>query len=258
MNTAELNQRKQRVLEMAQQGVAVMEIVRQSGLSYGTASKVLREGAVTIPKRRGRKAGTGSALTAQQQGAVLAAMRTTPITAGVDGLVWTKQAVADVISAKLQITLAPRTIDKYLESWRLGRDGSLVHPAKRSTAAVRAWWEHNQDALCRDARAGQARILWLNRTVTLDGAGQWLTNIRYRSKYLQLLSAETSKGQRYWLVFPGQDNQQNETRFLENLQKHLRYKLFAIRTAGPIYHRSEVIHHVERSKGRIRLFPATG
>jgi len=100
--------------------------------------------------------------------------------------------------------------------------------------------------------------LWLNRIVTLEGADHWYApGTTIKSKFLQLLSAETGKGKRYWLVFPGGDSQRNEIRFLENLYKELRHKLFLIRTAGPIYHRSEIIRHVEQSDGRIRIFPGT-
>lgn len=247
---------KEQALRLREEGVPVMEIVRRTELSYGTVSKVFRDGCCVPAKPSGRKTGSGAALTLEQQLAIRLVIRQrSPKSAGVTGSVWNREAVSRLITKKCGLELSRRGVDNYLKNWGICINNSDVLPSRRCVLEIQSWCEINRAALADMVQTEDAVTLWLNRAIALDAASWYKQISKPPQQKVQLLSAETGKGTIHWNIFPGNLTPAIEIKFLGNLSLHFDKKLILIRSRRTIYHRREVLEHAEKSSGRLVLFP---
>src|SRR5512132_2747362 len=88
-------------------------------------------------RRRGRRAGEQAALTEPQQQEVIARVReSTPDQLGLAGLLWTREAVAELIARRYGVRLARTTMGAYLRGWGF----SPQKPRRRAWSRTRPRW----------------------------------------------------------------------------------------------------------------------
>lgn len=138
---------RRQVVSSVESGLAQVEAARRFGVSRQTVGLWVRdyrnrgEGAFR-PGRRGRKPGEQLALTTAQQLAVAHTVTGgPPDAAGLDHLVWTRQAVIDLVRARFQIALGATTAGNYLVRWGFPLPQDLLRGLRRvASGPVDAVW----------------------------------------------------------------------------------------------------------------------
>jgi transposase len=91
-------------------------------------------------QRRGRRAGEQPALSERQQQEVMALVRdTTPDQLGLPGFLWTRDAVAELITRRYGLWLARTTVGGYLRGWGFSPQKPQRRALEQNPAVVRRW-----------------------------------------------------------------------------------------------------------------------
>jgi transposase len=113
--------------------------------------------------RRGRRAGEQAALTQTQQQEVIALVReTTPDALGLAGFLWTRDAVAELITRRHGVRLARTTVGRYLRAWRFSPQKPQRRALEQNPAAVRRWLAEEYPAIHARAKREGGVVLWLD------------------------------------------------------------------------------------------------
>jgi len=114
-------------------------------------------------RRRGRRAGEQAALTEPQQQAVIALVReTTPDQLGLAGLLWTREAVGELIARRYGLRLARTTMGAYLRGWGFSPQKPQRRALEQNPAAVRRWLTTDYPAIRAQARREGGMVVWLD------------------------------------------------------------------------------------------------
>src|ERR671931_2719520 len=99
-------------------------------------------------QRRGRRPGEQAALTEPQQPELIALVRErTPDQLGLAGLLWTRAAVAELISQRYGRWLARTTVGASLRGWGFSPQKPQRRALEQNPAAVRRWLEEAYPAI---------------------------------------------------------------------------------------------------------------
>jgi len=114
-------------------------------------------------RRRGRRPGEQAALTEGQQQEVIALVRdSTPDQLGLAGLLWTRDAVAELIAQRYGLWLARTTVGGYLRGWGFSPQRPQRRALEQNPAAVRRWLVETYPAIRAQARREGGVVLWLD------------------------------------------------------------------------------------------------
>jgi transposase len=114
-------------------------------------------------RRRGRRPGEQPALSASQQEEVVALVReTTPDELGLAGFLWTRDAVAELITQRYGLWLARTTVGGYLRRWGFSPQKPQHRALEQSPVAVARWLAEEFPAICAQARREGGVVLWLD------------------------------------------------------------------------------------------------
>lgn len=121
----ELYQQRLHAVELHRAGHGVMQVVRQSGLSYPCVRQTIdlyeSEGIEAIQlSARGRKKGVGRRLSQEQEIALQKLIQEeTPQQVGQAGTQWTHEGIAQLVAHRYGVALSSRAVGNYLARWRL-------------------------------------------------------------------------------------------------------------------------------------------
>jgi transposase len=114
-------------------------------------------------RRRGRRPGEQAALSDPQQREVIALVReTTPDELGLAGFLWTREAVAELITQRYGVWLARTTVGGYLRGWGFSPQRPQRRALEQNPAAVRRWLTTDYPAICARAKREGGVVLWLD------------------------------------------------------------------------------------------------
>jgi transposase len=114
-------------------------------------------------RRRGRRAGEQAALSERQQQEVITLVReTTPDELGLPGFLWTRDAVAELITQRYGVWLARTTAGRYLRGWGFSPQQPQRRALEQNPVAVARWLEQEYPAICAQARQEGGVVLWLD------------------------------------------------------------------------------------------------
>jgi transposase len=114
-------------------------------------------------RRRGRRAGEQAALSESQRQEIIALVRdTTPDALGLAGVLWTREAVAELIAQRYGVWLAPTTVGRYLRTWRFSPQQPQRRALEQNPAAVRRWLAETYPAIRAQAKRDGGVVLWLD------------------------------------------------------------------------------------------------
>jgi transposase len=119
-------------------------------------------GADALPQKpRGRPVGSGRALSDEQAEHLQRLLRThLPEDLGIPAPLWSRRAVAELISTECGITLAVRTVGVYLQRWGFTAKRPRRHSRKQDPEEVRQWLEETYPAIAAQAEQEGAEIHW--------------------------------------------------------------------------------------------------
>jgi transposase len=179
-------------------------------------------------------------------------------------VLWTADAVRQLIQRKFKVRVSARTVRRYLVRWGFTPQKPVRRAYERNEAAVQRWLEEQYPAIRKAAKREKALIYWADemgvrsdhqagrsyapkgKTPAIPGTGQ-----RFGCN---LLSAITNRGHLAFMVFKKGFTASVFVRFLRRLVKQANRKVFIIVDRHPVHRSRKVRAWLENHASRIRLF----
>jgi transposase len=223
-------------------------------------------GAEALPHdRTGRPPGSGRTLTDAQAQQLQELLDTNhPEALGIAAPLWTRRAVRELIRRECGAAMPVRTVGEYLKRWGYTPQKPRRHARRQDPAEVRDWLA-NEYPLLRDRAAREgAEIHWCDET----GAGAneppgrgyarrgttpslEVSGERFR---VNLVSTITNQGKVRFMTYTSTLTAAVFLRFLEQLLRGARKKIFLILDRHPAHEAAAVAEWVAQHEGRLELF----
>lgn len=179
-------------------------------------------------------------------------------------VLWTREAVRDLIARRCGVRLSVWTVGRYLRRWGFTPQKPLRRAYERDPVAVRRWLRKQYPAIRALARREQATIFWGDETgmrsdhqagrswgrrgVTpvIPGTGK-----RFRCN---MISALTNRGKLAFMVFERTFTAAVFVEFLRRLLRHAGRPVFLVVDEHPVHGAASVERWAARHRPRLRLF----
>jgi transposase len=251
-------------------GMTQAEAARVFGVHHNAVNRWIkryREGgwAGLSEQRRGRRPGEQAALTQHQQQELMALVReSTPDQLGLPGFLWTREAVAELITQRYGVWLARTTVGGYLRGWGFSPQRPQRRALEQNPAAVARWLATEFPAIRARAKREGGVVLWLDEMgVRSDAAAgrSWApvgqtpvikrTGKRFR---VNMISAISNAGMLRFRLFVGSFTGRVFIEFLRRLLRDCgRRKVHLIVDGHPVHRAKLVSAWVGRHADRIEL-----
>jgi transposase len=191
------------------------------------------------PKKRGRKKGEGKVLSAEQEREVRRIIiDKTPDQMKLSFMLWTRQAISELIFDMYGIRLQLRCITNYLERWGLTCQRPTKKAYVQDNIKVKKFMDEDYPAIAQRARMENAEIYWGDET-GVDNQEHYqrgfapigqppVLNIVSKRERLNMISAITNKGSVKFMIYDEKMTQQKLIEFMERLIEDSTRKVFLI------------------------------
>ena len=225
-------------------------VSRYSVIKWVAAYREGGESALAV-HRRGRRKGQGAALTARECERVIRWIQgRCPEQLSLPFVLWTREAVQELIARRIGRHLALTTVGKYLRSWGFTPQKPVRRAYEKSPAAVERWLNETYPTIQARAKAEGAEIYWgdemgmrsdhqtgtsyslKGKTPVIPGTGQRFST--------NMISAVTNRGHLCFMVFCDSFRVRVFLNFLHRLVKQAKRKVFVIVDGHPV-HRAKLV-----------------
>ncbi len=178
-------------------------------------------------------------------------------------VLWTREAVRQLIAKRIGIRVSVWTVGRYLKSWGMTPQKPISRAYERDPEAVARWLEAEYPQIRQEARQEGATIWWEDemgmrsddqggRTYGVKGQTPVVlgTGQRFRCS---MISALTNLGQLCFRVFCGNLNSDVFIEFMARLLRHCETKIYLIVDRHPSHRSRQTLQWVEDHSDRIRL-----
>jgi transposase len=213
-------------------------------------------------QRRGRRPGEQPALSERQQQELIALVReSTPDQLGLAGFLWTRDAVAELLTQRYGVWLARTTVGGYLRRWGFSPQRPQRRALEQNPVAVARWLAEEFPAIRALAKREGGVVLWLDEMgVRSDAAAgrSWApvgqtpvikgTGKRFR---VNMISAISNQGLLRFRLFTGSFTGAVFIDFLRRLLRDCQGRKVHLIVDGHPVHRAKLVsafigRHAER------------
>lgn len=260
MSRQELLALRQEVVRLHKVNTPIMKIVEMTGLSWPAVHVAITKdkGSEALqPQKRGRKIGTERFLSIEQEKLIRDRMyRSRPnwqkpmiMRDGHKSYLWTRDAIAELISREWKLELTRRGLDNYLVRWGLPCFPKGEHPLDRCTPHVQNKLKEN--VFVKQAAQDGRQIVWVTtRKLSVSEEEQ---NTIHRK--FMLTMATDNRGKSYWLCGKGPYSDEQQIVFLKALWKHMQSPLAVIRDNQRYYTEAPVQRWLAENSSRVLILP---
>lgn len=269
--TEQLYALRKQVVRLHLKGMAVMQIVSVTGLSWPAVRSALtryEQGGMAAlkPAKRGRQSGDGRRLSAEQERSVRQMIcDKRPEQLKLEFALWSRTAVMQLIEREYDIKLHVRSVGKYLARWGFTPQKPIRKAYEQRPEAVRAWLDQEYPAIAVRAKAEGGEIHWGDETALVN------TDVRGRSyapsgqtpvayvvggtrQKLSMIATVTNQGKVRWMIIDEAFNADRLIEFMESLIKDAGKKVFLILDNLRVHHSKPVKAWAEERQDQIELF----
>ena len=275
LNPAAQEALRRRAVAAVNGGMKQVQAVRVFGVSRAALHNWLRtwrEGgdAALAARRRGRSAGQTRLAPWQAATVVNLITDRTPDQLKMPFVLWTRQAVVDLIADRFGIKISVWTAGRYLKRWGFTPQKPVRRAWERDDAAVRRWLKADYPRIRREAKAEKAEIHWgdemglrsdhqagrsyspKGKTPVIEGTGQ-----RFGCN---VISTVTSRGSLRFMVFKRRFTAKVFIEFLGRLTRSTPGKVYLIVDGHPVHKSKAVKRWLDQPNKRekIRMFLLPG
>ena len=178
-------------------------------------------------------------------------------------VLWTAAALRDLISEKFGVTLAVRSVRRYLQKWGFTPQKPIRKAWQQSSAAVWKWLEKEYPAIAKRAKAKGASIYWVdetgvtNQTNSQRGyspAGQTpVLKQEGTKRKVNMISAVTNRGQLRFMCYTSSMTQSKFILFLARLVQSSDVPVIVITDNLSVHHGKRVAAWVKEHEEEIEL-----
>lgn len=183
-------------------------------------------------------------------------------------VLWTADAVRQLIYRQFKVRVSERTVRRYLARWGFTPQKPVRRAYERNDEAVKRWLEEEYPAIREAAKKEKALIYWgdemgvrsdhqagrsyapKGKTPAIPGTGQRFS--------CNVVSALTNRGHLSFMVFKRGFTAPVFIRFLRRLVKQSRRKVFIIVDNHPVHRSRKVKEWLKEYEAKVRLFYLPG
>ena len=261
---------RNQVVRMRKKGMKNPDIAVLVGLSQTTTSGIwskYKKGgkeAITIQKR-GRRVGEKKRLSATQEAQIIKRLiDITPKQLKFKFVLWTREAVQQLIKHDYDIDMPISTVGKYLQRWEFTSQVPIKRAYERSDAKVTAWLEEEYPKIQKQAQKEDAEIQWGDETACVSlpsvikgyapkGKTPVMEHTAKRFK-INMISTITNRGKLRFMVYEQNMDADLFVTFLERLIESSKKKIFLILDNLRVHHAIIVKAWVKEHQNKIALF----
>lgn len=260
------------VRAIVEQGVSQAEAVRTFGVGKTAVHNWLtayRKGGEKSlrSKKRGRK--KGSKLLGHEAATIVRLIRDRcPDQLYLPFVLWTRDAVQELIHRRTGKHFSVWTVGRYLKKWGFTPQKPVRRAYERDPEAVQQWLDNEYPAISRRAKRENAEIHWgdemgmrsdhqagtsyglKGKTPTVPGTG--------RRFGFNMISTITNRGKLTFMCFKKRFTGKVMIRFLRRLIRQAKRKVFLIVDGHPVHRSALVNNWIEAHSKRISLFRLPG
>lgn len=260
---------RRQAIALLKRGLTQGEVAATVQVHRGTINdwwKRYRQGgwAALKKRHRGRAKGSHRSLSSEQEAEVQRLITDhTPDQLKLVYALWTRQAVIDLITERFGVTYALQTMSEILARWGFTPQRPVKRAYEQNPAAVKRWLEESYPEVETRAKAEKAEIFWTDETAVTPDAhtlrgfapkGQTAV-VRQPAKrfHSSVLSAINNQGKMEWMALKQLLNAYVFIRFLGQLIKYRRHKVYLIVDNLRVHHAKPVKQWLEQHKTRIEV-----
>jgi len=183
-------------------------------------------------------------------------------------VLWTAEAVRELIQRRFRISCCERTVQRYLKAWGFTPQKPRRRAWEQDDAAVKRWLREEYPAIRRDAKSQKARIYWgdemgvrsdhqAGRSYGLKGQTPVVPGTGQRFG-CNMVSAITNRGHLSFMVFKRRFEAAVFIRFLRRLMKQAGRTVFLIIDRHPVHRSRKVQWWLAAHANQIRTFYLPG
>jgi transposase len=253
-------------------GAKQMEVAKLFGVtrqSVGKWVQAYKEGGRKglESKRRGRPKG-GSLLPWQAAQIAKTVIDRPPEQLKLPFVLWTREAVSQLIEGRFGIRLSVWTVGRYLSRWGFTPQKPVRRAFERNPEAVRRWLEEEYPGIRAQAKAEHATIYWgdemglrsdhaVGRTYGRRGQTPVILGTGQRFG-CNMISAVTNRGELNFMVFKPHFSAEVLIDFLDRLVRQSQRMVFLILDRHPVHRSGKVKAWVGKRPQSLRLFYLPG
>ncbi|HID69171.1 MAG TPA: IS630 family transposase [Desulfobacterales bacterium] len=261
---------RNQVVRMREKGMKNLEVAQLVGLSPTTTSgiwsKYKREGKKGILiQKRGRKNGEKKRLSPSNEANIIKRLiDTTPEQLKFKFVLWTREAVKQLIKHDLGIDMPISTVGHYLQKWEFTSQVPIKRAYERNDAKVQQWLKDEYPAIQKLSKEEDAEIQWADETACVSlpsvikgyspkGKTPVMEHTAKRFK-INMISSITNRGKLRFMLYDQNMDAELFVTFLERLISSNDKKVFLILDNLRVHHSKIVKVWVEEHQEQIALF----
>ncbi|MEB3703185.1 IS630 family transposase [Candidatus Bealeia paramacronuclearis] len=246
------------------------EVGHLLGVARGTVSRWVssyrrRGQAALLKKKRGRRAEDMVRLKPHQCASLVKMITDRcPDQLKLPFMLWTREAVGELIERTFGIRLSIRSVGNYLKRWGFTPQKPVRRAYERREKEVQAWLKEVYPAIAKRARLENAEIHWgdeagfrsdhqtgttyspKGQTPVISGTGK-----RFR---INMISSVTNQGTLRFMLFEENFTREVFLNFLKRLIKSSKKKVFLIVDNHKVHHAKVVGEFLKENKEKIEVF----
>lgn len=215
--------------------------------------------------RRPKSTNNNSGLTGWQCSSIVRTiLHKTPDQLNFPFMLWTRDAVAQLIWRRFQIKLSKWTIGRLLKKWGMSPQKPVKKAYEQQPEEVRWWLDREYPKIARKALKDKAEIHWgdemgvrsddqIGRTYGRIGQTP-VVKTSGRRFSCHMISTVTNRGTLRFMIFDGKFNANVLLAFLKRLLKSVKRKIVLILDGHPVHKAKKVKQWIEANRHRINLF----
>jgi len=179
-------------------------------------------------------------------------------------MLWTREAVAQLIEERFKVKLSKWTVGRNLKRWGMSPQKPVKKAYEQQPEIVKHWLENEYPRIARRALKEKAEIHWgdemgvrsddqIGRTYGKVGQTP-VVKVAGRRFSCQMISTVTNLGTLRFMIFDGRFNADVCIIFLKRLVKSVDRKVFLILDGHSVHKSKKVKAWIKAHKKRIRLF----
>lgn len=275
-DTRSLDQSAQEVLRMKAVtaligGKTQEEVAELFGVSLRAVGKwwaTYKKGGMTSLRKKSRRpksADDGGELNGWQCSSIVRTiLQKTPDQLSFGFMLWTRDAVSELIWKRFKIRLSKWTVGRMLKRWGMSPQKPVKKAYEQQPEIVKRWLDKEYPKIAQKAAAEKAEIHWgdemgvrsddqIGRTYGKVGRTP-VVSVPGRRFSCQMISTVTNLGTLRFMIFDGRFNANVCIRFLKRLIAGSRKKIFLILDGHPVHKSKKIKKWIDENQKKIALF----
>lgn len=179
-------------------------------------------------------------------------------------MLWTRDAVAELIKDRFKVRLSKWTVGRLLKQWGMSPQKPVKKAYQQQPEVVREWLDKEYPRIARKAAQEKAEIQWgdemgvrsddqIGRTYGKIGQTP-VVKVSGQRFSCQMISTVSNRGTLRFMIFDGKFNANVCITFLKRLIKDAKRKIFLILDGHPVHKSKKIKSWIVANAAKISLF----